>query len=364
MKLKIKRNALLDGLQMGYGIISPRSTIPILSNVLLKADKTKLWLTTTDLEVSVKCGVEAEVTKIGASTLPARRIVSIIKELTSEDVEIEVDDKHAASIKAGASFFRIMGQADDEFPPLPDFKGKFSYVIDQGAFKAMLRNVSYSASNDETRYVLNGVHLGFSGDKLTVVATDGRRLALAELDVEFPKEAEAEMIIPSKAVNELLHSLKDQGPLKICCSGNQVQFEFEDILVISKLIDGNYPNFRQVIPAQSAERVPIEREALLTAVRRVALLTSEKSNSVRLTFTKNKLKVSVTTPEIGEAHETMAVKYAGKELAVAFNPEYLMDPLRHLVNDEIYLELTDELSPGVVKCDMPFLYVLMPMRLN
>ncbi|MEI6217402.1 MAG: DNA polymerase III subunit beta [bacterium] len=364
MKVKITKNALMNGLQMGYGIISPRSTVPILSNVLLRAEDKKLWLTTTDMEVSVRCAVEADVIKAGSSTIPARRLLSIIKELSAEEVEIEIDERSAASIKSGSAFFKVMGQSDDDFPRLPDVKGKFTYTIDQGQFKAMLNNVAYGASNDETRYVLNGVYLKFSGEKLTVVATDGRRLALAEHELEFPKEAESEMVIPSKAINELLHSLKDEGQLKICAAGNQTMFEFGDILVVSKLIEGSYPNYKQVIPAQSAERVPIEREALLSAVRRVALLTSEKSNSVKLTFTKNKLKVSVITPEVGEAHETMAVKYSGKDLSVAFNPEYLMDPLRHLTNDEIYLELTDEMSPGVVKCDQPFLYVLMPMRLN
>ena len=364
MKLKIERTALLNGLQMATGVVGNRTTLPILSNVLLKADKDKFWMTATDIEVSVRCAVDAAVTKVGATTVPARRLMSIVKELPADEVEIEVDEKHGSSIRCGSSFFKVMGQSDDEFPPLPDFQGKFGYTMDQLALKSMLRNVYYSASTDESRYVLNGVFMSFMGDKLTVVATDGRRLALAEHDLEFPKEEESEMIVPTKAVNELLQALKDEGQVKICASGNQVMFEFGNVLIISKMIDGDYPNFRQVIPAQSAERIAMERETLLNAVRRVALLTSEKSNSLRLTFGKNKLKISVVTPEVGEAHETMAIKYAGKEFAVAFNPDFLMDPLRHLTNDEVFLELTDELSPGVVKCDSPFLYVLMPMRLS
>jgi len=170
--------------------------------------------------------------------------------------------------------------------------------------------------------------------------------------------------VPTKAITELLHSLKEQGQLKIFCTAKQAAFEFDDIVVVTKLIDGTYPNFRQVIPSQCAERVELEREALLTAVRRAALLTSEKSNSVRLTFTKNKVKISAVTPEVGEAHESMSIKYGGKEISVAFNPEYLMDPLRHLTSDVVYLEMTDDLSPGVIKCEVPFLYVLMPMRAN
>jgi DNA polymerase-3 subunit beta len=364
MKLKVSRTAILDVLQILQGIITTRTTLPILANVLLKADKKQLWLTTTDLEVSVKCGVDAEIIKGGASTLPARRLMSIIRELPADDVEIDIDEKNTATIKCGSSLFKIMGLSDDEFPPLPDLKDGNSYTVEQGSFKQMLGNIAYGASTDETRYVLNGIYLGMKADKMTMVATDGRRLALIEKDMELPKEAEADMIIPSKAVRELLHALGDDGDVKIYGGKNQVAFEFGTTLVVSKLIEGAYPNYKQVIPAQSDERVQLERETLLTAVKRVALLTSDKSSSVKLAFGKNKVKISAVTPDVGEAHETLSIKYSGKEIAVAFNPEYLMDPLRHLTCDEVYLELTDELSPGVLKCDVPFLYVIMPMRIN
>ena len=236
--------------------------------------------------------------------------------------------------------------------------------MDQGLFKEMLRKISYSASTDETRYVLNGVLCSFKDGKLTMVATDGRRLALVEQEIEFPQEAERDLVVPSKAVTELLHSLADEGPLKIHAVTNQIAFEYGDALVVSKLIEGPYPNFRQVIPSQCDERITLEREALMTAVRRVALVTNEKSNSIKLGFGKNRLKISVVTPEVGEAHETLPIKYTGKEIAVAFNPEFILDPLKSLANDEIYIELTDELSPGVMKCDVPFIYVLMPMRVT
>jgi DNA polymerase-3 subunit beta len=145
---------------------------------------------------------------------------------------------------------------------------------------------------------------------------------------------------------------------------NQAGFELGDVLLITKLIEGTYPNFRQVIPGQCEHRIPIEREVLLTALKRVALLTSEKASSIKLTFGKNKLKLSAQSPDIGEAHETVPIKYTGKEMVVAFNPDYIMEPLRNLANDEIYVELTDELSPAVLKCDVPFIYVLMPMRVS
>lgn len=364
MKLEIAKSAFLDGLQKVQNVVSLRSTLPILSNVLLTADKKSVSLTTTDLEVGVRCAVDATVHKPGSTTLPVRRLASIIRELPEGMIELDVDDKDFASVTCGSSFFKIIGLSQDEFPPMPRPEDKFSYAIDQGTFRAMLRKTAYAASSDETRFMLNGVLLSFKNGKLTMVATDGRRLALVEHEVEFPPEAQADHILPTKAVNELLHVLRDSGEMKIHSGESQLLFEFDDVLVSSKLIDGTYPNYRQVIPTQCEERVTIERESLLTALRRVSLVTTDKSNAAKLTFTKNKLAITMSSPDIGEARETIPVKYGGKDLAVAFNPEYMMDPLKNLTNDEIILEMTDELSPGILKADIPFLYVLMPMRIS
>ena len=257
----------------------------------------------------------------------------------------------------------------------------------------MFRKTAYAISNDETRYVLNGAFMQFKADKLTMVATDGRRLALVEQDLEFPKANEVEGILPTKAVNELMHLLGDKGEVHVVVTENQMAFEMQvasapvpapaatagkeekgkeekpksdspNLMIVSKLIEGNYPNYRQVIPSECKERVTLERESLLVALRRASLLCTEKSNSVKLQFTKNNLAVIAKSPDVGEARESLAINYKGKEVAVAFNPEYLMDPLRNMDNDEVHLELIDELSPGVLKVNAPFLYVLMPMRMS
>ena len=364
MKLEIPKAVLLEGLQKVQNVVSLRSTLPILSNVRFVAEKKTLTLTTTDLEVTMQCTIEATVHKPGGTTLPARRLASIVRELPDGVVELEVDDKDAATVTCGSSFFKILGLSEDEFPPTPKSEGKFSYTIEQRAFREMLRKTNYAASTDETRYVLNGVLLSFKSGKLTMVATDGRRLALVEQEVDFPAEAQKDYILPSKPVAELMHILKDEGTLKIHASESQLLFEVDSTMLATKLIDGTYPNYRQVIPSQSEERVMIERESLLTALRRVSLVTTDKSNATKLTFAKNKLTITMSTPDIGEARESIPVKYAGKEISVAFNPEYMMDPLKNLTNDEVALELTDELSPGVLKTDIPFLYVLMPMRVT
>jgi DNA polymerase-3 subunit beta len=257
-----------------------------------------------------------------------------------------------------------MGLPEEEFPQFPKTDGGKTLKLEQATLRDLLKKTTYAVSTDETRYVLNGVLMSFKADKLTVVATDGRRLALVERDLEVPKGAECELIIPTKAVGELQRLLGDSGDVSLSVSENQIICSLGDAVLASKLIEGTYPNFRQVIPTEVKERVPLEREMLLAALHRASILASEKSQSVKLNFAKNTLTITATTPEVGEAKETLSINYKGKELTIAFNPQYLMDPLRNLDADEVFLELTDELSPGVIKVNEPFLYVLMPMRLN
>lgn len=364
MKLKVTKAALLEGLHVVQNVVGARTTLPILNNVLLTAEDNKLWLTTTDLEVTVRCGVEAEIENEGISTLPVKRLSVIIRELSDSAINLSTSDTDVATLDCGSSHFRINGMSRDEFPPVASPEEKHSYSIGQGVFREMLRKTAYAASSDETRYVLNGVLLSFRGAKLTIVATDGRRLAMAESEVDYPEEDEADLILPSKAVQELLHVLHDEGDMRVTVKENQVVFEFGDVMIASKLIDGTYPNYRQVIPTQCEQRITVEREALLTALRRSAILTVDKTSGTKLTFADNKVTVVTSNAEIGESRETVPVKYNGKPITVAFNADYMMDPLRNLSSDEIFIELTDELSPGVIKADIPFLYVLMPMRLN
>jgi len=364
MKLIIEKSVLLEALQNVQSIVGQRSTLPILSNVLLKAEEDTISLTTTDMEVCVKTKAPADISEAGGTTLPARRFFSICRELPDGQVEIEVDAKDVATIRCGPSFFKLVGLSEAEFPPLPEFEESSVYTIDQNIFKQMLQKVIYAGSTDETRYILNGALLSFKDEKLTAVATDGRRLALVEQEVEFPEDAQVDLVVPSKTINELIKTLGEEGVLRIRVSDTQVAFDFDQILIISKLIEGTYPNFKQVIPAQCEERVAIDRETLLLAARRVALLTDDQTASVRLTFGQNKLELVTNSPEIGEARETIPVKYEGKEISIAFNPGFLIAPLRHLDSDEIFFELSDELSPGVIKTNVPFLYVLMPIRVT
>ncbi len=364
MKFRISKEAFLDGLQKVQHVVSTRTTLPILSNVLLVARDGRLQFTTTDLDVGITGSVEAQIEKEGATTLPAKRLVSIVRELPASEVEVSVDGKNHAQIRSGPSFFKIIGLSEAEFPPLPDFEGAKEFRIPQQALRDGLRKTSYAISTDETRYVLNGIFTSFRDGKMTLVATDGRRLAMVDTDLEFPASHETDVIIPTKAVQELQRLLGEGGEVLVKLSDSQVSFQIGDTLLASKLIEGNYPNYRQVIPADSNERVVISREALLETVRRVSLLSSDKSNSVKLVFGENQIEVTANSPDVGEARESMDVAYTGKPMQIAFNPEFLQAPLRNLDTDEVYLDLIDEMSPGVVRIEGSFLYVLMPMRVT
>ena len=257
-----------------------------------------------------------------------------------------------------------MGLPAEEFPRFPEPSVECTLKMEQNVLKTLLRRTAYAASTDESRFVLNGVLFSLKQDKLTTVATDGRRLALAEAEISAMKGKEAEFIVPNKTIAELLRLLSDSGDVAMFAAESQVIAEFATTRVVSKLVEGAFPNFRQVIPSEAKERITLERETFLAALHRASLLASEKHQAVKLNFTKNNLTITATTPEVGEAKETMAINYKGKEIGIGFNPHFLMDPLRNLDADEIVLELTDDLSPGVIKISEPFLYVLMPMRLN
>ena len=364
MKFSVAKEKLLEGLQQVQNVVSTRTTLPILSNVLLQAHGEEIHLTTTDLDVGVRGSCEADVEKEGATTLPARRLFNIVRELPSSEVQIDVNGKNAASIRSGQSFFKILGLPEEEFPPLPKFEDAKVVTIRQKELRDGLRRTSYAISTDETRYVLNGVLFSFKENKLTLVATDGRRLAMVEIELEFPRSHEADFIVPTKAVTELQRLLADDGEIKVSMGSGQIAFDLNKTLLVSKLIEGNYPNYRQVIPSEAKERIKLERETFLNSLRRVSLLASDKSHSVILNFSKNNIDITATTPEVGEAKESLAVAYKGRDFSIAFNPEFLMAPLRALTEDEVFLDLIDEMSPGVLKIQTPFLYVLMPMRVS
>ena len=370
MKFIVTKQALLEGLQRIQNIISNRVTLPILSNLLVEATDQGLCLIATDLEVSVRTHVPiVTLEKAGSTTLPARRLLSIVRELAAAEISFETDARNITSIRSGPSFFKVFGLPKDEYPAFPSLEETRGFTMKQSELKAGLHKTSYAISLDESRYVLNGILFSFKEGSLTLVATDGRRLALcdAELgEIKYPAGHECDFIVPTKAINELQRLLLDDQEVRLHIGDNIVVFDLGTTLLATKLVDGKYPNYRQVIPAEATERIVLEREILLQSVRRVALLSTDKSASVCLNFTENNLDITANTPEVGEAKESLAIAYKGPKIAIAFNPDFLMDPLKNLSDDCVALELIDEMSPAVFKINSAqrFLYVLMPIKVS
>ena len=375
MKFTINKEHFSNGLSQVLNVVGSKASMPILNNVLLETGDGCIALTTTNLELGIRCSIKADVQTPGSLTLPVKKLATIVRELPQSEVLIEANDKQQAKITSGGSHYKVMGLAADEFPALPDFENRHAYDLPQEDLVQMLRRVSYAQSTDENRYILNGVYFHFAEDKLTLVATDGRRLALSAMEMAIEEGNSGSLILPAKTVGELERLLGKGETVKIAFSERQVSFElavkesenagFVDCLrVVSKIVEGNYPNYRQVIPRETEHRVKLERELLLESVKRAALVITEKSMQVRFKLSANLLEISGSSTEYGESHESLAIAYEGPEVQVAFNPHYFMDPLKVLPHDGVFFEFKDELSPGLIKTLDNFLCVVMPLRLN
>lgn len=364
MKIKIIRSKFIDGLKKVQNIVAGKGSLQIIQNAMLDAREGKLSLVTTDLDISIKSTVECDVVEAGATTLPVKLLANTIASCAEGVVELETDVQDRARISAGSAAFKLSGMPVADFPALPASENAFAYTLPQATLREMLRKTSYAVSQDETRKTLKGVLMSFKDGKVTMVATDGRRLALVEHELDFPAAAERDIILPSKVVAELQRSLSGDGDVKITIEKSQVAFNLGDTQIYSKLLDEIYPNYRQVIPSGYTERVEVDRKLLLDAIDRASVMTMEESSSVRLTFEGNQLLVSSVAADIGEAKDVVPIKYSGERIEIVFNPAYVKDPLKAIDEDEIVIELNNGSSPAIIRCSVPFLYVMMPLRIN
>ncbi len=376
MKFKINKDHFSNGLQQVLNVVGTRAAMPILGNVLIEAQAGHLSLTTTNLDIGIRCRITAEISSEGSITLPVRKLATIVKELPQKEVFVEVESNNQAKITSGGSLFKVMGIGTEDFPPLPSFENQHVFKLEQGELSGMLKSVSFAQSTDENRYILNGVYFNFTEENLTLVATDGRRLALTSFELGANDSDTGSLILPAKTVTEIERLVGKGDTVKIAFNDRQVAFEIaikddegesglvDQIYLVSKIVEGNFPNYRQVIPKDTEHRVKIERELFLECVHRAALVTSEKSNSIKLKMSDNLMELTGSSAEYGESHESMAIAYTGPEVQVNFNPTFLMEPLRALSQDEVYFEFKDELNPGLIKTLDNFLCVIMPLRLN
>ena len=365
MKFKIVRSKFLEGLKKVQNIVGTKGSMLIIQNVLIEAKDRELVLTTTDLDISIRSHVPCEVVEEGATTLPVKLLVNAIAKSPEGPIDVEVGAADCAFISAGSAEFKLNGMAVADFPSLPEDQNSFEYVLPQMTLREMLRKTAYAASQDDTRKTLRGVLMSFRDGKLTMVATDGRRLALVEHEIELPEDAQKDVILPTKVVAELQRSLAGDGDVRITIEKSQISFNLGETRLYSKLLDEVYPNYRQVIPTTCAERVAVDRMLLLAALDRVSVMTMDESNSTCLTFDANQLVVaSSKSSEAGSARDIVPIKYDGAKIDIVFNPGFVMDPLKAIDDDEVTIELSNGTSPAMIKCSVPFLYVMMPLRIN
>lgn len=373
MKFSIEKSAFVDGLQQGINVVASKVMLPILNNVLIEASDGRITFTTSSLDLGIRCQVKADIKIPGKITLPARKLATIIRAMPASVIDFEVQDSRV-HLSSGNSHFEITGLPADDFPVLSGNAQSEEHSITQDEFLRLLKNVSYAQSHDGNRYILNGVYFSLADGMLTVVATDGRRLSMVTREMNSDSSL-VNVIVPSKTIAEIERLLGQGEVVKFSLEESQVIFSIGvketntpgligDISIVSKVIDGNYPNFKQVIPQVTENRVKLDRQLLLESIQRVALVASENKNSVKLHFSSNTLEISAASAEYGQSHEKIAIVYDGQEVEIAFNPNFLCDPLKALVQDEVYFEFKDELSPGVFKTLDSFLCVVMPLRIG
>lgn len=373
MKIRIAQEELLKALQQFHSVAGRKSTMPILSNILLEARKDSIVVFATDLEIGIRGVFPAEVQEEGAVTLSCRHLMDIVRELPPADISIGSLDNNWVSITCGKSDFKIAGLSAEEFPSWPEFDSERMIRIDGGLLGDMIRKTIYCVAENETRYVLNGACFKLvpseeGGAFAEMVGTDGHRLALVKKAV--PAEGMTEgpgVIIPKKGLLELRKLLDDKvETVSFSLGKNQILFKKDSVELFARLIEGNYPNYNQVIPSRNDKKLTIDdKKVFASAIKRVSVLAKDKVSAVRMDIAAEKITLVVNNPELGEATEEMTVNYSAEPLSIAFNARYVLDALQAVDGDEVTISLADQVSPSIITAtgDTECLAVIMPLRI-
>lgn len=374
MELVVRKNDLLRELQLFQGIVERKNTIPILANVLMEAKGDQIRLLATDLEVALRSRCAAAVAKSGSLTLPAKKLYEIVKALPETDVRIE-EDKNGVKVAADRFDSRMQTLPKEDFPAVPEATGTINATLPRSSLREMVAKTQFAITGEDTRFFLNGALFILKPESMSLVATDGHRLALVTVD--RPKGAgqegqgkepdEVRAILPRKTLWELGRLLTEgEGDIRYERGENHLFFDIGDRVLISRMIDGQFPAFERVIPKGNNKRIEFERERLTNAIRRVALLSNERSRAVKFQVEKGKVEVASSSPEFGEAREVLPVDYTDASMQICFNAQYVMDFLGAVDADTVALELKDEVSQAVMKPvgseGYEYTYVIMPMR--
>ena len=366
MELIFERDDLLDSLQILQGVASRRTTLPILSNVLINATGGTIECMATDLEVGIRMKVEGTITEEGAITVSAKKLVDIVKELPADKpVHLATTANDRVEITCGDGVYKIIGLPDEEFPQLPSVEGE-ALKIGGETLRGVLQKTEFAASTEEVRYFLNGLYFNFLEQGTEVVATDGKRLALARCEpLTAPGEANG-FIVPLKAVREIARTFADAGEISISVFENQILFTDGNATLTTRLVEGDYPKYEKIIPESTEGRAVVSKEGILSATRRVSLLSNPKNYSICLEIDSEQVQVSAKTPELGEAHETLPVESSTGSARIGFDARLLIEALSHIETESLSLEFSGELNPVLVRPvgDDNYVSLIMPMRLD
>ncbi len=366
MEFKIEKAVLLQGLYLAQGISDRKSTMPILANVLLRTDgKDKILVAATDLNVTVSAELPCKVDVEGGITVGAKHLHEIVKGLPGESLSFKRADNNYAEIRAGKVNYKVVGMNDREFPKLPNHREVKFNKVDAATLRDLVAKTFFSISTDETRYHLNGVMFECDGKIGRMVSTDGHRLSKVERPMDGPKLTQG-IIIPRKGLMELRRALETaDGQVEFGIHQGHAFVRVRNVALSVKLIEAQFPPYDQVIPKENDKTVILSRNLFLESLKRISIMSSDKTWGIKLSLSKNVLKVASDNPDLGEAQEELDVKYAGEGITIGFNAKYFIELLTEMDGDEVALELNGELDPGLVRPadNRNYVGVVMPMRI-
>jgi DNA polymerase-3 subunit beta len=366
MKLTCTKDELAEKLQVAGRGVSTRTTVQILAGILLRADGGRLSLSATDMEISLRVSLEAQVEDEGSVVVPGRLLVDIVRLLPAGEVTISHRaEEGVVELTCGSASYRLNTYAAEDFPRLPEIEDESAFTVEKEAFVDTIARVGRSASRDESRPVLTGVLVRFEGDKLVMAATDSYQLSVKETSLSDSPGREIEAIVPARALGELARIAQsgESGTIQVGVQENQVVFGVDDVWLTARRIDGQFPNYKQLLPETFEAEVTMPREEFLDVVRRTSVLAQRKS-PLRLRFEDGELTVSAQTQDVGEAHESLPISYSGEPIEIGFNADFLRDGLESVNDESVRLKLISPLRPGLIHGESDdFLYLIMPIRL-
>jgi len=364
MKFSIAKSTLNDSISCIQSIVPTKPVLPILSNFLLEATSDGLQLTATDMTVTIRHFLPMQVQEEGSTTLPSKQFFRLIRELTASDVEIRVNENNTCQLQALASQFKINGMPKSEFPALPSFEESLKITIKRKTLKEMLFKTAFAASKDENRYLITGILFKIEQGKLIIVGTDARRLAKMEENIDVDTEFSGQYIVPIKGVDEILKILdrsKDETVV-VYFSADRIAVEMSSVLLTTKLLVGDFPDFKDVIPKDCKMEIQLHRDELTTLLRQISIFTQEDGGACQFAFTSGELQISSSHHQIGEGVVSMPVNFSNEPFSIAFKPQHILDVLRHSKQEVVTFKFIDAFNPMLMEDSSNALYVVMPMR--